>query len=208
FEEIFKQLFPNHNYGKQTTIGTVEHLKNPSLIEIRNYFDNYYVPNNMGIIMAGDFDPDEVIKEIDKNFSWMESKEIPEYEFEKETDLTEPVTAEVFGPEPENIMLGYRFPGVESDDSMMLTLVGEILTNGSAGLIDLDLVKKQKLLGAFAFPYVLRDYSILLLGGNPTADQDLDEVKELLLSAINKLKEGDFSDDLITSIINNEKKSA
>src|SRR5699024_7756516 len=56
FEEIFKQLFPNHNYGKQTTIGTVEHLKNPSLIEIRNYFDNYYVPNNMGIIMAGDFD--------------------------------------------------------------------------------------------------------------------------------------------------------
>jgi predicted Zn-dependent peptidase len=32
FEALFARLFKNHNYGKQTVIGTVEHLKNPSLI--------------------------------------------------------------------------------------------------------------------------------------------------------------------------------
>src|SRR5690606_30718486 len=60
-EKMFDMLFPNKNYGKQTTIGTVEHFKNPSLVEIKKYFDTYYLPNIMRIIMAGDFDPDEVI---------------------------------------------------------------------------------------------------------------------------------------------------
>ena len=208
FEEMFKQLFQKNNYGKQTTIGTIEHLKNPSLKEIRKYFNTYYVPNNMGIIMAGDFDPDAVIAKIDDAFGHMESKEIPKYTFDAEDEIESPIVSEVYGPEPESILLGYRFPGESSQDAQMLALVGELLTNGSAGLIDLNLVKKQKLLSAYAFPYVLKDYSSLLLRGAPTGDQDLDEVKELLLGQIEQLKAGDFSDDLIASIINNEKKDA
>ncbi len=208
FEEMFKQLFQKNNYGKQTTIGTIEDLKNPSLTAIREYFNTYYVPNNIGVIMAGDFDPDEVIAKIDSAFGGMQKKEIPEYSFEPEEEITSPIVSEVYGPEPESIMLGYRFPGEASEDTQMLNLVGEILTNGSAGLIDLNLIKKQKLLSAYAFPYVLKDYSTLLLSGNPTGDQSLDEVRELLLGQIDSLKAGNFSDDLITSIINNEKKDA
>lgn len=208
FEKMFSLLFPNNNYGKQTTIGTIEHLKNPSLVEIRKYYNNYYVPNNMGIIMAGDFNPDEVIKKIDKEFGYMQSKAVPPYSFDPETPIMEPVTAEVFGPEAERVMIGYRFPGASSDDAQILSLVGSILANGSAGLIDLNLVKKQQLLGAYAFPYVLKDYGMLLLMGLPTDGQNLDEVKKLLLTEIDKLKKGAFPDDLITSIINNEKKDA
>lgn len=208
FEMMFEKLFPNNNYGKQTTIGTIEHLKNPSLVEIRKYFNNYYVPNNMGIIMAGDFNPDEVIQKIDKDFSYMKEKAIPPYTFEPEKPITQPISGEVYGPEAERIMLGYRFPGASSDDAQILTLVGNILENGSAGLINLNLIKKQQLLGAYAFPYILKDYSMLLLMGLPTEGQSLDDVKSLLLKEIEKLKKGDFSDDLITSIINNEKKKA
>jgi predicted Zn-dependent peptidase len=68
FRNFIFKFIPKHNYGQQTTIGTVEHLKNPSLVEIRKYFNNYYVPNNMGIILSGDFNPDEVIAKIDKDF--------------------------------------------------------------------------------------------------------------------------------------------
>jgi predicted Zn-dependent peptidase len=205
-EKMFETLFPNNNYGKQTTIGTIEHLKNPSLIEIRKYFNTYYVPNNMGIIMAGDFNPDEVIKEIDKDFAFMQPKAIPPYTFEPEQPIASPIVKEVTGPTPESIMLGFRFPGASSKDAQMLELVGNILTNGSAGIIDLNLVKKQKLLGAGAFPYVLKDYSTLLIQGNPTDGQSLDEVKNLLLGELENLKKGNFPDDLIASIVNNERK--
>ncbi|ANF52747.1 peptidase M16 [Chryseobacterium glaciei] len=207
YDKMFESLFPNNNYGKQTTIGTIEHLKNPSLTAIREYFNNYYVPNNMGIIMSGDFNPDEVIAKIDKAFSYMKSKPIPTYNIGQEKAITAPITKEVLGPNPESLMMGFRFPGATTKDARLLTLVGNMLTNGQAGLIDLDLVKKQKLLGAYAFPYVLKDYSVLLLQGKPTEGQSLDEVKNLLLQEIDKLRKGEFSDDLIQSIVNNEKKS-
>lgn len=207
YEAMFAAIFPNNNYGKQTTIGTVEHLKNPSLKAIREYYNNYYVPNNMGVIMSGDFNPDEMIAKIDRAFSYMKAKPVPEYKVAQEKPITAPIIREVYGPNPENITIGFRFPGATTKDARLLNLIGSMLTNGQAGLIDLDLVKKQKLLGAYAFPYVLKDYSVLLLQGNPTEGQSLDEVKGLLLQEIDKLRKGEFSDDLIQSIVNNEKKN-
>ncbi|WP_027385244.1 M16 family metallopeptidase [Chryseobacterium gregarium] len=207
YEAMFAAIFPNNNYGKQTTIGTVEHLKNPSLKAIRAYFDSYYVPNNMGIIMSGDFNPDEMIAKIDKTFSYMKSKPVPGYTVGREQPINVPVTREVYGPNPENITIGFRFPGATTKEARMLNFIGSMLTNGQAGLIDLDLIKKQKLLAAYASPYVLKDYSVLLLQGNPIEGQSLDEVKMLLLQEIDKLKKGEFSDDLIQSIVNNEKKN-
>ncbi len=206
FEMMFASIFPDNNYGKQTTIGTVEHLKNPSLVQIRKYFNTYYVPNNMGIIMSGDFNPDQVIARIDKDFGYMQSKAVPPYKFDPEKPISSPINKEVTGPDPENIMMGFRFPGAATKDAQMVELVGNILANGSAGLIDLNLVQKQKLLGASAFPYVLKDYSVLILQGRPTEGQSLDEVKNLLLAELDNLKKGNFPDDLISSIVNNEKK--
>lgn len=206
FEVMFETLFPN-SYGRQTTIGTIEHLKNPSLKAIREYYQTYYVPNNMGIIMSGDFDPDLIIKNVDEKFSYMQQKAVPEYTFTPETAVTSPISKEVWGPNPENIMIGYRFPGANTDDAQMLNLIGAILTNGKAGLFDLNLVKKQKLLSAAAFNYNLKDYSTLLLQGNPVKGQTLDDVKTLMLAEITKLKNGEFDNSLITSIVNNLKKS-
>lgn len=206
-ETMFEAIFPNNNYGKQTVIGTIEHLKNPSLKAIREYYNTYYVPNNMGIIMSGDFDPSEVIAKIDKAFSYMQPKDIPAYHIDPEKPIEAPIVREVKGPNAEFIFLGFRFPGATSDDAQLLNLMGRILTNGSAGLIDLNLVKSQKLLSAAAYPYVLKDYSLLILEGNATQGQSLDDVRSLLLGQLQKLRNGEFSDDLISSIINNEKKA-
>ena len=206
FEKVFAGLFKNNNYGRQTTIGTIDHLKNPSLIEIRKYFNNYYVPNNMGVIMSGDFDADEMIGKIDRTFAYMQSKPVPKYSFDAEQLITTPITEEVVGPDAESITIGYRLPGNRDKDVLLAELVGQILTNGKAGLMDLNLVKKQKLLRASAFAYTLIDYGVLLMQGSPTQGQSLEEVKTLMLGEIDNLKKGNFDDNLITSIINNEKK--
>ncbi|MBE0391212.1 pitrilysin family protein [Flavobacterium sp. PL002] len=206
FEELFSNLFKKHNYGIQTTIGTVEHLKNPSLVEIRKYFNKYYVPNNMGIILSGDFNPDEVIAKIDKTFGQMQAKPFEKYTFEQEAPITAPIIKEIVGPDAEDLTLGYRLPGNKDKDVLLADLVGKILTNGKAGLLDLNLVKKQKLLNASAFTYTLIDHGILYLSAAPTNGQSLEEVKSLVLNEIENLKKGNFDDQLITSIINNIKK--
>ena len=207
FEMIYGELFKNHNYGKQTTIGTVEHLKNPSLLEIRKYFHTYYVPNNMGIIMSGDFNPDEMIKKIDAAFSYMENKPVPKYTFDPEVPITAPVMKDVYGPDAEGVSIAYRLPGNKSKDALLADLVSQVLTNGRAGLIDLNLVKKQKLLRASASADILIDYSTMILRGTPTLGQSLEDVKLLMLGEIENLKKGNFDDNLITSIINNQKKT-
>ena len=206
FETLFSELFKKHNYGLQTTIGTVEHLKNPSLKEIRKYFHTYYVPNNMAVILAGDFNPDTVIAQIDKAFSYMQPKAVPQYTFEKEAPITAPIIKKVVGPDAESVSMAFRLPGNQDKDALLADLVGEILTNGKAGLIDLNLVKKQKLLGASAFAYTLIDYGVLYLSGKPLQGQSLEQVKDLMLGEIENLKKGNFDDDLIPSIINNLKK--
>ncbi|MGL6021693.1 MAG: insulinase family protein, partial [Chitinophagaceae bacterium] len=205
-ESIFSALFPNNNYGKQTTIGTIEHLKNPSIKAIKSYYETYYVPNNMAIIMSGDFNPDQLIQKIDTSFSYMKSKPIPKYEVKKEFPITTPIVRTIYGPTSAYLMMGYRFPGASEKESRLLDLVGSLLTNGSAGLIDLNLVKNQKLLNAAAFSYSLKDYSVLLIQGTPTKNQSLEEVRNLLLQEINNLQEGNFSESLIKGVINNYKK--
>lgn len=206
FEKLFAELFKNHNYGLQTTIGTIEDLKNPSLLEIRKYFNEYYVPNNMGIIMSGDFNPDLMINKIENTFSYMKEKPVPKYTFKPEAPITSPITAEVVGPDAENVTIGFRLPGNKSKDVLLADLVGQILTNGKAGLMDLNLVKKQKLLGASASAFTLIDYGVLFMQGRPTLGQSLEDVKALMLGEIENLKKGNFDDGLITAIINNQKK--
>lgn len=207
FETLFSELFKNHNYGQQTTIGTVEDLKNPSLVEIRKYFNAYYVPNNMGIILSGDFNPDEVIAQIDKAFGYMKNKPVAKYTFTPETPIAKPVIKEITGPDAENLTIGFRLPGNKDKDVLIADLVGQVLTNGKAGLMDLNLVKKQKLLRASAETFTLIDYGVLYISAAPTNGQSLEEVKTLVLGEIDNLKKGNFDEGLITSIINNIKKN-
>ena len=129
FESLFDGLFPNHQYGQQTTIGTVEHLKNPSLTEIRKYFNKYYVPNNMAICMSGDFNYDVTINLINKYWGKFHRKEDPDFQVIKEDAIKEPVIKEVLGPEAESLYIGFRFEGANSKDAIMLTMVDMVLSN-------------------------------------------------------------------------------
>ncbi len=205
FESLFDGLFPNHQYGQQTTIGTIEHLKNPSLTEIRKYFNKYYVPNNMALCLSGDFDYDETIRLIEKHWGGFARKEDPTFEVIKEEPILEPVYKEVYGPESESLYIGFRFDGANTQDAIMLTMVDMVLSNSAAGLIDLNLNQAQQLIGGGCFPYVLKDYSIHGFYGSPKQGQSLEDVKDLLLSQIEEVKNGNFEDWLVDAIISDLK---
>ena len=157
FETIFANLFLKHNYGLQTTIGTIDHLKNPSLNEIRKYFYANYVPNNMAVILAGDFDPDAAIAKIEKTFAFIHATQTCSqlYLSGGNADLPAGCPGSV---RPDYIQGQHRVPdaGAATDDAMMLSLVSNMLNNGKAGLIDLNLVKKQQLLESYAFNWNLK----------------------------------------------------
>ena len=205
FEAMMSNLFTKHAYGTQTTIGTVEHLKNPSLVKIRNYYNTYYVPNNMAIIMAGDLDPDKTINLIADKFGYMQSKPVPEYDFAPEPVKASPTVVNVYGPDAENLMIGFRMPGALTREAKYMVLCDYMMANSKAGFIDLNLVKKQRVLSASSSTWPNKDYSIYFLSGKPKTGQTLEEVKDLLLAQIELIKKGDFDDATLKAIINNFK---
>lgn len=205
YEATLASLFKNHTYGTQTVIGTVEHLKNPSLKEIRKYYETYYVPNNMAFILAGDVDPDEAVALIDKYFGWMTPKPVPALTFRPETARTSPEEITITGPDRENVQIAYRFPGANTHDAILLEATDLLLAYKNAGLIDLNLNKQQKVLQAYSSPMILQDYSVHFFNGVPNQGQSLEEVRDLLLQQVAKIKKGEFEDDALAAVIKNLK---
>src|SRR5574344_1435290 len=188
-ETMLAALFPHHPYGTQTTLGEAEHLKNPSMTNIKNFVKEYYVPNNICIAMAGDFDPDEAIKIIDKYWGSMQPGEVPAFVYDKEQPITAPITKTVTGLDPENITLAYRInAGNGSHDIILANLLAEVLNNGKCGLIDVNINQAQKCLGAYASVYSLNDYASFMFGGRPNAGQSLDDIKAMLFEQIKLVK--------------------
>lgn len=201
FEALMSGVFPKHQYGQQTTIGTIDHLKNPSITEINKYFYTYYVPNNMAISLAGDFNPDEAIRLIDKHFGKYQRKEVPKFEVAQETPILAPVEKHVYGPEAESIGMAFRFPGVSSRDADLMQITDKLLYNGKAGLLDLNLNQAQKVLGSYSYAMPMADYSVHLLGADVKEGQKLTDARDLVLGEIEKLKKGDFPDWLLEAAI-------
>ena len=206
YEAMNAALFPNHPYGRQTVLGTQEHLKNPSITNVKNYHDQYYVPNNMAICLSGDFDPEQMIAMIDQYFGDMQpNPSIPVLEYEPEQPITEPIVKEVWGLDAANVAIGWRLGGATSDDADLANIVGSILFNGQAGLIDINLNQQQKTLSAYGYPSISADYGYMQLAGRPKQGQTLEEVRDLLLGEVAKLRAGEFDEKLIAAAVNNYK---
>lgn len=200
-------MFKVHPYGQQPTIGTVEHLKNPSLVYIHNFFDTYYVPNNMGIFISGDIDIDDTIELIAEHFNRWEPAPVPEVGPWEEAPLQGAERATVQYPGQEQVSLAFRTASNSSEDKEALILLDMILDNRTAGLINLNLNQQQLVSEAGSSPLFLNDYGVQNLYGAPKQDQTLEEVEQLLLDQIELIKAGEFEDWILAAIVNDFKKN-
>ena len=207
-ETLDGMLFPDHPYGQQTVLGTQEHLKNPSITNIKNYHKTYYVPNNIAICLCGDFNPDQMIKVIEKYFGQMKPNDnLPEVSFTTSSVIETPSEKDVYGLDAEAILIGWKYPGARSEDALIAEVAANVLYNGSAGLIDLNVNQQQTILGAIGMSYSRPDAGELILLGNPKQGQTLHEVRDILLEEVAKLRNGEFDESVLSGTINNMKLS-
>ncbi len=203
-----KKLTPTHPYGTQTTIGTQDHLKNPSITNIKNYFKKWYVPNNVAICMAGDFDPDKTIALIEKYFGqWKPGADVSQPVFPQQKPLKAPADTTIIGKQTEQVWVAWLAPKASELACDTLDVISDMLSNGKAGLFDLNLNQQMRVQSAGTGLQTQQDYSSFLLVGQPKPGQSLEEVRSLMLAELDNLKQGKFSDDLLPSIVNNMKLS-
>jgi predicted Zn-dependent peptidase len=201
FEAMMGGLFQKHQYGTQTTIGTIEHLKNPSLTEIKKYYEKYYVPNNMAICLSGDLDPDQTIRAIDKQFGNFKRKDVPAFTVAQEAPILAPIEKHVYGPEAASMGMGFRMPKAGTREADLMLITDKLLFNSRAGLFDLNLNQAQKVLSAYTFTMEMADYSVHYMGADVKEGQKLEQARDLLLAEIENIKKGNFPDWLMSAII-------
>jgi predicted Zn-dependent peptidase len=200
-------LTPSHPYGTQTTLGRGEDLKNPSQTNIYRFFDQYYIPNNIGIILCGDFDPDEAVRLAEQHFGGFIPKEKPKFKYEPQPELQSRQKKDVYGTEAPWVEIGWRIDGAKSGDAVLAPIVAAILYNGEVGLIDEHIVQDQKLLEAYAYPRAMEDYGGFYCYGKPREGQSLEEVEQILMREIELLRKGEFHDWLPQAVVKNMKLS-
>lgn len=208
YDALNAALFPGHPYGTQTVIGTIEHLKNPSITEIKKFFTTWYRPNNVAICMSGDLDFEKTIALIDRYFgTWKPNQALPKWQPTDLPPITAPVVKEVVGPDADWVTIGYRFPASKADEFPLLQLCDMILSNSQAGIIDMNLKQKQLVLEPISYVNGMTDHSMHVFTGRPRAGQKLEEVRALLLAQVDSLKAGKFEDWLIDAVVNDFRKS-
>ena len=204
--ELMDALFPKHPNGQQTTLGKSEHLKNPSMVAIHKYFDEYYVPNNYAMVLVGDLEFEKTIQLIDQYFGTFKYRELPLKKVVAEEPMSKIVERVVKSPSAERLQLAWRTDSYGTKGFRLADLVANILTNsGESGLIDLNINQSQKALRAIAYATPFKNYGTFSMVIVPKIDQTLEEAKKLLLDQIEIVKKGDFPDWLISAITNDFK---
>ena len=201
---IDQLLCPEIPYRQHTVLGTQEHLKSPSLKNIKWFYNQYYRPNNVAIILSGDFDYEHAMDIIERYFGdWKPNEKLEPFKVYDQKPLAAHKDSIVYGVEAPEVWLAWLLPDVTNEDIPAFTMLGEVLYNGKCGLIDSDVMQQQRLLSAWAYLNRGNDYSMFYAYGQPKSKQKKEEVKLILLEEVEKIRRGEFDEHILKAIINN-----
>ena len=202
---LFEKLFKGSYYARGV-IGTPEHLKNPSMTPMIKFFEDWYVPNNMGLLLYGNFDPEQAKPLIEKTFGKMQSKKLPERKPTVPTPLTKNEKIKVkLGYSP-SIVWGYNGVKKGHPDEFKIDFMLSILNNSyNTGLFD-KLNMEGAIGGVNASSMAMRDCGRIIIQASPYFDvsqytYESDAATEkLVMAEINKLKRGQIPTWLMQSV--------
>ena len=182
YDTICKKLFPSHPCGWHGILGSKEHLKNPSLTSVKDFYNTYYVPNNCCIVLSGDIN-DNCIELINKHFGNIKSKKIPVFEWTQDNCETHE-EVNMFSETDECVFVAYRLDLKNFYNDSFLT---DIMCSACNLTIRDQLLKNHALQYAELFQVSnCNDCRYLVLFGVPLRGQSLKSVKEILLNATNE----------------------
>ncbi len=200
-EEVEKALFKDHPYGTQTTLGTVEHLKNPSLTKMEEFYGRWYVPNNMAIALAGNFDPDRALAVLAETFGAWTPRPLPPAQSWPLPKPKGEERHEVKYEAEEKVMVAWPTVAASHPDADALTVMDMILDNSAAGLMNLRLNQAQKVKASGSYPQLRNDAGAWYMWAATKKGQTPEEALKLLLDTAEAVKKGEFDAADIASVI-------
>ena len=201
-DTLMARYFGPHPYA-YPIIGSTKNLKNPRLTEMHKFFEDYYVASNMALILSGDFDAQQVMPILEKAFSRIRSGNAPKQEKVMLPPFNGRETMKVKFPIPFIKAMGLGFRGVSAnhEDQVALNIAVNLLNNANGtGYLD-KLMVEHKLMGALTINESMNEAGILAVAIMPKLlIQSYSSAEKMVWDEINRVKNGDFSDEMFNSL--------
>lgn len=195
-QETMKRAFTVHPY-RWPVIGSMEHLNAAVEADYKNFYNDFYVPNNAVVSIAGDIDYPEAKALVTKYFA-----NIPRGKGEVyRPNIVEPaMTAEIRDTIYDNIQLpavimAYRIPAQGTDDFYALSMLGTLLSQGESSRLS-KAVKDEQQKAVFVgnFPLPLEDPGVSIAFGIANMGVDVLDLEESINAEIIKTQTELISD--------------
>jgi predicted Zn-dependent peptidase len=194
-EESLKRAFTIHPY-KWPVIGSIEHLDAAREEDYVRFYNQFYVPNNATLSIAGDIDVVETKALIEKYFGTIPKRDEPFRPNVVEPDILKEIKDTIF----DNIQLPaviktYRIPAQGTPDYYAVNMLSQLLAQGESSRFYKALVdQQQKALFVGNFPLALENPGALIAFGICNVGIDPKEVEESMDAEVAKVQNEIISD--------------
>lgn len=179
-QELFQRAFREHPY-RWPLIGSMDHLDAATEEDYKQFYADYYVPNNATLTITGDFAMDQTKQWVEKYFGDIPQGDPVVRNLPQEPALEGEIRDTVYdNVQLPAVFMGYRMPALGTDDYYAIEMLNKILSDGASSRLNRSLVEEtQVALGASAINFGLEDpglgivYSIANMGKTPA---DMEEV--------------------------------
>ncbi|MDC0672708.1 M16 family metallopeptidase [Nannocystis radixulma] len=200
-DATLRNLFPRHPYGTQTVFGETEHLKLPAYHDMAAYYERWYVPNNMAVLLAGDVDAAVALPVLERTLGRLQAAPLQPPPAASLTPIAGRVQSEFVADGQEEVVLGWQTVAAGHPDEPALAVMAGLLFDDTTGLVDVELELSQKVPAAGGWSYGMREAGLLVTYAALRAGQTHAEVEALLLEVIAKLKRGEFTQADVDAIV-------
>ncbi|HIP27569.1 MAG TPA: insulinase family protein [Sulfurovum sp.] len=189
---LFNTHYTYHPYH-WLPIGFMEDILSWKIEDIREFYQQYYQPNNAILIVAGDINPEEVFKESQTYFGNIKNKNtIPKVTaLEPKIDGAKRAILHKESNKVDTLAIAYAIPNYEDDDQVALSAISHILSSGKSSWFEKTIVNEKQLANQiYGYNMELSDPGIFLIMAMCAPDANVSELEKEILTQLEYLKEG------------------
>lgn len=201
YEQFKASAFVSSPYH-HSVIGWMSDIQNYQVEDAREWYRQWYAPNNATLVVVGDVQPAEVLALAKKYYGPIKPEKIatqkPRPEIpqngERRTQVAIPATIDY-------LMMGYKVPSLNTTEEdwqvYALEVLAWILDGGRSSRLSKELLREKQLVTATSVSYDLhsRLQTLFTLTAVPAKGKTTEEVEAALRQQIKRMREEAVSDE-------------
>ncbi len=165
--KLFEQSFTTHPY-RLPVIGTRESVDSFKRQNVLDFFHKHYVPSNMTVVLAGDFEESDARSLVNRFFGDFDGEPYSPVERPKEPEQKEMrIAIAQEGTQDTHLRIGFHIPDARHDDIPAIEMLGTIMGQGEASVLhEKVLYEKEFVNGIYAGSYTPREAGLFMVSAD------------------------------------------